>query len=167
MAWADACDALVRWKQGDPASAVDLMRGACEALEAIPMIPYAARIRRQLAGRLLEIGEVETAVEELERVHETCVRLGAEPELDKTRLMFAEADRPVPPKGMGRGMSGLTDREKEVALLVARRMSNQEIGEALGMATRTASTHLSNIYKKLGVGSRGELVDLVRGSGLG
>ncbi len=166
VAWADACDALVCWKQGDPEAAVDLMRGASEALEAIPMIPYAARIRRQLAGRLLEVGAVEDAVQELERVHRTCVRLGAEPELDKTRLMFAEAHRPVPLKGTGQGIAGLTDRETEVAVLVARRMSNQEIGEALGMATRTASTHLSNIYKKLDIGSREALVDLVRASEL-
>ena len=34
------------------------------------------------------------------------------------------------------------------------------------MATRTASTHLSNIYQKLEVRSRGELADLVREKGL-
>ncbi|MEE2897767.1 MAG: LuxR C-terminal-related transcriptional regulator [Gemmatimonadota bacterium] len=38
--------------------------------------------------------------------------------------------------------------------------------EFLGMATRTASTHLSNIYQKLEVHSRGELADLVREKGL-
>ena len=46
------------------------------------MIPYGARIRRQLAGRLLEIGEKDAAVAELKRVHEICVRLGAAPELE-------------------------------------------------------------------------------------
>jgi len=46
---------------------------------------------------------------------------------------------------------------------VARRMSNKAIGKELGMATRTASTHLSNIYQKLGISSRGELADLIRG----
>jgi DNA-binding CsgD family transcriptional regulator len=30
------------------------------------------------------------------------------------------------------------------------------------MAPRTASTHLSNIYQKLGISSRGELADLIR-----
>jgi DNA-binding CsgD family transcriptional regulator len=60
-------------------------------------------------------------------------------------------------------MAGLTGRELEVARLVARRLSNKAIGKELGMAARTASTHLSNIYQKLGVSSRGELADLVRG----
>ncbi|MEX2473314.1 MAG: AAA family ATPase [Gemmatimonadota bacterium] len=165
-AWADACDALVRWKRGDPETAVDLMRGAARSLEAIPMIPYAARIRRQLAGRLLDVGEKDQAVAELKRVHETCVRLGAEPELEKTRHMFAEAGHPVPAKGTGAGLAGLTDRETEVACSVARRLTNQEVGAELGIATRTVSTHLTNIYEKLGIGSRGELIDLVREAGL-
>ncbi|MEX2467301.1 MAG: AAA family ATPase [Gemmatimonadota bacterium] len=166
LAWADACDALVCWKQGDPEGAVDLMRRASESLEEIPMIPYAARIRRQLAGRLLDIGAKEAAVSELKRVHDTCVRLGAGPELDKTRMMFREAGHTAPPKGMGEGLAGLTERETEVAILTAGRLTNEEIGERLGIARRTASTHLSKIYKKLGIGSRGELADLVREAGL-
>jgi DNA-binding NarL/FixJ family response regulator len=34
------------------------------------------------------------------------------------------------------------------------------------MATRTASTHLSNILQKLGISSRGELADVIREKGL-
>jgi DNA-binding CsgD family transcriptional regulator len=50
--------------------------------------------------------------------------------------------------------------------LVAARRSNKEIGSALGISARTASTHLSNIFSKLGVTSRGELADLAREAGL-
>jgi len=46
--------------------------------------------------------------------------------------------------------------------LVAARRSNKEIGTALGISARTASTHLSNIFSKLGVVSRGELADHAR-----
>ena len=164
--WADACDALVCWKRGDAKGAVRLMRGAAEALEEIPMIPYAARIRRQLAGRLAEIGDTEAALTELRRVHETFVRLGADLELEKARMQFREMGHRPPPKGLGEGMAGLTSRELEVARLVARRMSNKAIGKELSMATRTASTHLSNIFQKLGVRTRGELADLIREKGL-
>ncbi|MDZ7779016.1 MAG: AAA family ATPase [Gemmatimonadota bacterium] len=162
LAWADACDALVRWKQGDPKGAIALMRRSSASLEEIPMIPYAARVRRQLAGRLLEIGDREGALAELKHVHETCVRLGATPELEKTRLMFREAGHPAPPKGSGEGLAGLTDREMEVARLTVQRLTNAEIGRRLGIAARTVSTHLSKIYGKLDIGSRGELADLVR-----
>jgi ATP/maltotriose-dependent transcriptional regulator MalT len=161
-AWADSCDALVMWKRGDPTSAVDLMRTAAAALEEIPMMWDAARLRRQLAGRLAEIGEVEQAISELRRVHDIFSRLGAALELEKTRMQFREVGHRPPPKAIGGGVAGLTARELEVARLVAKRKSNKAIGKELDMAARTASTHLSNIYQKLGISSRGELADLIR-----
>ncbi len=161
-AWADACEALVMWKRGDPRGAVDLMRTAIVALEEIPMLWDAARLRRQLAGRLKEIGRHEEALAELKKVHEVFASLGANLELEKARMQFREIGQRPPPKGVGEGIAGLTPRELEVAQLVAQRKSNKAIGKELGMATRTASTHLSNIYQKLGIGSRGELADIVR-----
>ena len=164
--WADAIDALVCWKRGDPKSAVDLMRQAAEALEEIPIIPDAARIRRQLAGRLAEIDRPDEAADELKRVYDIFRKLGAELELEKTRVQLREIGHRPPPRRVGGGVAGLTARELEVARLVAQRLSNKAIGRKLGMATRTASTHLSNIFHKLEVGSRGELADLIREKGL-
>jgi DNA-binding CsgD family transcriptional regulator len=162
-AWADACEALVMWKRGDPRGAIALMRTAAEALDEIPMLWDSARIRRQMAGRMAEVGDLEESAAELKRVHEVFVKLGAELELEKARMQFREIGQRPPPKGVGEGMAGLTARELEVARMVARRMSNKAIGKQLGMAPRTASTHLSNIYQKLGITSRGELADVVRG----
>ncbi|MGE0159532.1 MAG: helix-turn-helix transcriptional regulator [Gemmatimonadales bacterium] len=161
-AWADSCDALVMWKRGDPRGAVALMRTAAEALEEIPMLWDAARLRRQLAGRLADVGESQEALLELKRVHEIFARLGAALELEKTRMQFREIGQRPPPKTVGEGIAGLTARELEVARLVAKRRSNKAIGKELDMAARTASTHLSNIYQKLGISSRGELADLIR-----
>ncbi len=48
----------------------------------------------------------------------------------------------------------LTDRELEVARLVSRGLSNREIAEHLGIKAKTVSSHLDNIYLRLGVGSR-------------
>jgi DNA-binding NarL/FixJ family response regulator len=70
------------------------------------------------------------------------VKLGADLDLEKARLQFCEIGQRPPPKGVGEGMAGLTAREPEVAGLVSRRMSNKAIGKQLGMAPRTASTHL-------------------------
>ena len=164
--WADAIYALVCWKRGDPESAIDLMRQAAESLEEIPVIPDAARIRRQLAGRLAEIDRPDDAAEELKRVYDVFLKLGAELELEKARIQFREIGHRPPPRGVGEGVAGLTARELEVARLVAQRLSNKAIGRKLDMATRTASTHLSNIFQKLEVGSRGELADLIREKGL-
>jgi DNA-binding NarL/FixJ family response regulator len=48
----------------------------------------------------------------------------------------------------------LTSREREVIVLVAEGRTNREIGRRLGVAERTARTHVSNILTKLGLASR-------------
>ncbi|MBA2511937.1 MAG: response regulator transcription factor [Rubrobacteraceae bacterium] len=53
---------------------------------------------------------------------------------------------------------GLTRREREVLLLVARGLGNGQVGEDLHLSKTTVKRHLSNIYEKLGVHSRGEAV---------
>lgn len=56
---------------------------------------------------------------------------------------------------------GLTRREREIALLLARGISYQAIAEQLFISLPTVKTHCSHIYKKCGVKSRHELTVLV------
>jgi DNA-binding NarL/FixJ family response regulator len=49
---------------------------------------------------------------------------------------------------------GLTSREAEVLNLVAAGKTNREIGTELFVSDKTASVHVSNILRKLGVSSR-------------
>jgi len=166
LAWADACDALVEMLHGDKEKAVSLLQGAVDALEAIPYVPHAARLRRQLGRVLAETGDREGAMRELRRAHEVFAHLGAQRELDATREQLRELGARPPTRSVTQGVAGLTGREVEIVRLVAARRSNKEIGVALGISARTASTHLSNIFAKLGVESRGELADLAREAGL-
>jgi DNA-binding NarL/FixJ family response regulator len=48
----------------------------------------------------------------------------------------------------------LTPREREVLVLIATGGTNRQIGRHLGVAERTARTHVSNILAKLGLASR-------------
>jgi tetratricopeptide (TPR) repeat protein len=167
-AWADACDSLVQWKRGDAAGAVDLMKSAADQLDAIPMIWYATRLRRQLAGRLCDIGRRDEALRELDRVHERCVQVRAALELEKTRAMYREMGMRPPPLPVADGPLGLTPAELTIAKSVAGGMSNKAVAVELGCSSRTVSTHLSNIYTKLdigGPGARVRLGNLVREAG--
>jgi predicted ATPase/DNA-binding CsgD family transcriptional regulator len=59
----------------------------------------------------------------------------------------------------------LTERERQVAVLVARGLPNKEIGEQLAVTHATASRHIANIYRKLGFTSRAQLTAWVLSSG--
>lgn len=49
---------------------------------------------------------------------------------------------------------GLTAREAEVLVWIARGKSNRDIGDILGLSPRTVNKHLEQIYAKLGVENR-------------
>jgi ATP/maltotriose-dependent transcriptional regulator MalT len=58
--------------------------------------------------------------------------------------------------------SELTETERRVAALVAEGKSNKEVAAELFVSVNTVETHLSKIYGKLGVRSRGELAQRLR-----
>ncbi len=71
------------------------------------------------------------------------------------RLMQAFRSRGQPPADDEAAI--LTDREREIARLVAKGLSNREIGDALVISERTVKTHMSNILGKLNLNDRTQL----------
>ncbi|PUA81164.1 response regulator [Nocardioides currus] len=80
------------------------------------------------------------------------------------RLIERFAALPTPP--VRSADDGLTDREREVLVAVARGLSNQEIADALHMGYGTVKTHVSHVLTKLGLRDRAQLVMQAYESGL-
>ena len=70
-----------------------------------------------------------------------------------------ERGKEIRPKFFRRG---LTAREIEIAMSILDKKSYNEIGEEYFIATKTASKHASNIFKKTGVKSRKEFIERFR-----
>lgn len=66
----------------------------------------------------------------------------------------------------GSPLSVLSDREREILILLANGKKNREIGKLLHISTRTVDTHRTNILRKLNVKTNAELVRLAITSGL-
>jgi predicted ATPase/DNA-binding SARP family transcriptional activator/DNA-binding CsgD family transcriptional regulator len=69
------------------------------------------------------------------------------------------ADEPAPRAAKESDRPALTRREEEVALLVARGLTNSRIAEELSISARTVDTHVGRILKKLGLHSREQVTD--------
>jgi DNA-binding NarL/FixJ family response regulator len=82
------------------------------------------------------------------------------------RLIAHFADRArVSVRGRA-SLDALTEREREVLLLVAQGLSNPELAERLCVSVPTAKTHVSRILTKLGARDRTQLVIIAYESGL-
>lgn len=61
----------------------------------------------------------------------------------------------------------LTDREREVLNLIAQGLDNAQIARKLHISSKTVSNHISNIFNKLQVASRAQVIVKARDAGLG
>jgi DNA-binding NarL/FixJ family response regulator len=164
LVWVAAGDGIIARLREEYTTAAELLRQAIQDLENVPWVYDAARLRRWYADVLMRLGDQEGAVRELRKSHEVLARLGARVEMDRAREMMKELGLRLPSRegGSGKRAAKLTERETDIARLVAARKSNKEIAVALGISARTVTTHVANIFSKLGVSSRGELADRIR-----
>jgi ATP/maltotriose-dependent transcriptional regulator MalT len=143
QAMALTAEARVLLARGEAAAACRRAGEATARLQALGLPYDAARGRevRGVAARLIE--DHDTAQLELAAARQTFRSLGAEPDARRVAALLGNA-----------APSPLSSRELEVLHLVARGCTNREIATELFVSEHTVARHLSNIYTKLGVGSR-------------
>ncbi|SNS55786.1 two component transcriptional regulator, LuxR family [Streptosporangium subroseum] len=84
-----------------------------------------------------------------------------------TRLIgtFVQAARPRHTT-TSEQLTGLTDREREVLVLIARGQSNTEISRTLQLAASTVKNHVNSVFAKLGIRDRAQAVIAAYETGL-
>jgi DNA-binding CsgD family transcriptional regulator/tetratricopeptide (TPR) repeat protein len=139
---------------GRPEAALPALRRAWRLWSDLDT-PYEAARSRVLVGLACRaLGDVGTAVMEFDAARDAFARLGAAADVARTEALVAgpaAAGAPGPPPAR---TDGLSPRELEVLRLVAAGRSNQAIATELLISERTVERHVSNIFGKLGVGSR-------------
>jgi ATP/maltotriose-dependent transcriptional regulator MalT len=141
---------------------------AAEIFAAAGLRLDAARAQFQAGTALAEAGERGQARERLGVAAELFAACGAETlNAQSVRELRRLGVRVPAPTAGGRraGPHGLSPRELEVAELVVEGCTNQQVAEKLVVSIRTVETHLSNIFRKLGVSSRVGVVTALQRSG--
>ena len=90
---------------------------------------------------------------------------------DQARTVLGLLEDGVARRGLTEGLdklelttlSGLTMSEWRVVEAVTQGLSNKAAAQALFISPRTVESHLASIYRKLSIGSRSQLVGLMRG----
>jgi DNA-binding NarL/FixJ family response regulator/tetratricopeptide (TPR) repeat protein len=133
---------------------------------------WAAQARMREAEAAAATGAVDRAATALREAHRVAAGLGAGPLVDqiealsrRTRLSVAAPERVVL-SGTTTDQLGLTTREAEILGLVAAGRTNRQIGAELYISEKTASVHVSNILRKLGVTSRVDAAAVAQRLGL-
>jgi DNA-binding CsgD family transcriptional regulator len=152
-------------------------REAIDRLDRTRMRPELARAHLLYGEWLRRERRRGEAREQLRRAHDMLDEMGmeafaarAERELQATGDTTTKRTAPAARAGAAGTLEALTAQEAHIARLARDGLSNPEIAARLFLSSRTVQYHLSKVFAKLGISSRGQLHrvlpndgDLVRG----
>jgi DNA-binding CsgD family transcriptional regulator len=161
--YARAALALYR---GQGAQAVELSVAAAEGFTAADWPIDTARARILAARGLRSLGQRTRAIPLLRRSYAELDACGARGYRDEAaRELQLLGDRPPPKRGLGAAQrvsfERLSPREREVAELVARGMTNRQVADKLFVSPKTVESHMTRILDKAGVPNRAALAAAV------
>jgi DNA-binding CsgD family transcriptional regulator len=129
---------------------------AVRVLEGSPARLEHARALVELGAALRRANQRAAAREPLRDGLELAQACGATRLIERARTeLLAAGARPR--RELRSGVDALTASERRIAQMAASGMSNPEIAQALFVTIKTVEGHLSGVYRKLDVRSRGEL----------
>jgi DNA-binding CsgD family transcriptional regulator len=125
-----------------------LNRSSAKLERARSMVELGAALRR--ANKRAEAREL------LKEGIDLAVRCSSQPLVEHAEAELA-ATGARPRRLLLSGVESLTASERRVADFAAKGLSNKDIAQTLFVTTKTVEVHLSNVYRKLGIGSRNDL----------
>ena len=140
---------------------LELMVEGVEVLVASPARLSQLRAELVLGQELLRSGDVTGARKYLHRAADAAVRCGC-PVLGEPAKQLLVAAGGRARKARDRPSDLLTAAEWRVVEQVASGATNRQIAQVLFVSLRTVETHLSSVYRKLGVSSRKEIAAALR-----
>lgn len=122
-----------------------------------------AAIRAGASGFLLKDAQPEELLHAIRTIHRGDAVIA--PSATR-RLLERVISTPEPPERSTTALETLTEREREVLVLMGRGLSNQEIGAELFVAGATVKTHVGRVLSKLGARDRVQAVIIAFETGL-
>jgi len=139
---------------------IQTLRESLSVLEGSSARLERARTLIELGSALRRTDQRGEARELLRQGLEIAHRAGAEPLVERAQTELA-ATGARPQRLVLSGTESLTPSERRVAELAAENMTDKDIAQALLVTPNTVEQHLSNVYRKLGIGSRAQLGDVL------
>jgi DNA-binding CsgD family transcriptional regulator len=133
-----------------------LLRESLEVLARSSAKLERARTMVDLGAALRRAGNDAEARELLKDGLDLAVRSGAQPLVEQAESELA-ATGERPKRLHLSGVEALTASERRVADFAAAGLSDKDIAQALFLTTKAVERHLSDVYSKLGIGSRTDL----------
>ncbi len=146
-------------RRRNPATAQRLYESVRDLPRACLTVPFQVGLLEHYYGRLLcALGATADGSAWLSQARNRLGQAGAVPYAQR-----CAADLAARQSGLDRSgpLDSLTDREHAVAQLVAAGLTNQEVAARLYVSAKTVEYHLAQIYGKLAITSRRQLVQLI------
>ena len=136
----------------DPSAAAALLNDAAEQLRHSPYEAALWDVLLDCSALARATGDRASAGLLAQEVHSSAAMHGAGMAMARACAEMAIAGRR--PRASARSSTALTPTERRVAALAADGLGNREIAAELFVSRKAVEFHLTNVYRKLGIGSQ-------------
>jgi DNA-binding CsgD family transcriptional regulator len=156
--------AFVDSARGATAAALAAGQEAVASFTSAGALLELGRTQVVIASACVDAGRLDDVAERLAMASALARRCQSGRLVDLVEAQLARLPETVPRRDW---QSGLTPRERDIAVLAGQAMPSTEIAAKLHLSVRTVDSHLGRVYRKLGVANRVALANLLHSGAAG